>query len=227
MVRIDTSKLHPGMIVKNYKELCKILGIEFPNGGTVKRKQLKEIEYYIFYQKSGYSYIIKEVYDKKTLKLTPSKSRDKRYKNPRNIYTRYISQILLQVINNCSEKQFSNVTFKDICVLLGLVEIDNNEKYVFKNTDGTTLEMTQEQRTLSIQKMESILKSAITSLVNKGYITCQHTERRYTFSFSASINVINLSEMEVQREKQMLHEEFILFITNNYLRKEAVNDTSN
>lgn len=226
MVRIDTSKLHPGMIVKNYKELCKILGIE-PKTSNSKIRQLKEIKELISYQKSGHAFIIKEVYDKKTLKFTLSKPRDKRYKNPRNIYTRYISQILLQVINNCSEKQFSNVTFKDICVLLGLVEIDNNEKYVFKNTDGTTLEMTQEQRTLSIQKMESILKSAITSLVNKGYITCQHTERRYTFSFSASINVINLSEMDVQREKQMLHEEFILFITNNYLRKEAANDTSN
>ena len=214
------------MIVKNYKELCKILGIE-PKTSNSKIRQLKEIKELISYQKSGHAFIIKEVYDKKTLKFTLSKPRDKRYKNPRNIYTRYISQILLQVINNCSEKQFSNVTFKDICVLLGLVEIDNNEKYVFKNTDGTTLEMTQEQRTLSIQKMESILKSAITSLVNKGYITCQHTERRYTFSFSASINVINLSEMDVQREKQMLHEEFILFITNNYLRKEAANDTSN
>lgn len=226
MVNIDTSKLHPGMIVKNYKELCKILGIE-PKTSNSKIRQLKEIEELISYQKSGHAFIIKEVYDKKTLKFTLSKPRDKRYKNPRNIYTRYISQILLQVINNCSEKQFSNVTFKDICVLLGLVEIDNNEKYVFKNTDGTTLEMTQEQRTLSIQKMESILKSAIASLVNKGYITCQHTERRYTFSFSASINVINLSEMDFQREKQMLHEEFVLFITNNYLRKEAVNDTSN
>ena len=91
--------------------------------------------------------------NKKTIKLVPLKSRDKRYKNPRNIYSRYINQIFLQILNNSHEKKLNNITFKNICVLLNLVEVDENGKYIFKDTDGTVLEMTQEQRTFSIQKM--------------------------------------------------------------------------
>lgn len=77
--------------------------------------------------------------------------------------------------------------------------------------------MTQVQRTFAIQKMASILKSAINSLVNKRYITCQYSERKYTISLSSSVNVINLQEEEFQKEQKMLHKEFIEFIKSNYL----------
>lgn len=206
------------MKVKNYKELCKLLGIE-PKTSNSKKKQLREINELIKYRKSGNSFIIEEIYNKKVVKAQSVKPRDKRYKNPRNIYTRYINQILLQILNDSPEKKLSNIDFKDICVLLNLAEVDDNEKYVFKDIDGTVLEMTQEQRTLSIQKMVSIIKSGLKSMVNKGYVTYFHKEREYTVYLSSSINVINLPEEEFQREKQMLHEEFIGFIKNNYIKK--------
>lgn len=210
------------MKVKNYRELCKLIAMPVKTGAA-KIKQMKEVDEYITYEKSGYTYIVKDVYDKKTIKLTPLKPRDKRYKNPRNIYTRYINQILLQILNDSPEKKLSNIDFKDICVLLNLAEVDDNEKYVFKDIDGTVLEMTQEQRTLSIQKMASIIKSGLKSMVNKGYVTYFHKEREYTVYLSSSINVINLPEEEFQREKQMLHEEFIAFIKSNYLKKKGEN----
>lgn len=223
---MNLNNLKPGMRVKNYKELCKLL--EMPvKSGYAKKKQMKEVDEVIKYEKSGQAFIIKEIYDKKTIKLVPLKSRDKRYKNPRNIYSRYINQIFLQILNNSHEKKLNNITFKNICALLNLVEVDENGKYIFKDTDGTVLEMTQEQRTFSIQKMVSILKSSINSLVNKGHITCQHSEREYTILLSSSINVINLLEEEFQKEKQVLHKEFIDFIKNNYLRKGETDDTSN
>lgn len=43
----------------------------------------------------------------------------------------------------------------------------------------------------------------------KEYVTYFQKEREYTVYLSSSINVINLPEEEFQREKQMLHEEFI------------------
>lgn len=227
VIKINFKNVKPGMRIKNYKKLCELLEIDFPKGGTVKHKQLREIDCYMSYQKCGYTYIIKDVYDKKTIKLSPLKPRDKRYKNPRNIYTRYINQILLQILNDSPEKKLNNIAFKDICALLNLVEVDDNGKYIFKDTNGTFLKMTQKQRTLSIQKMVSILKSAISSLVNRRCITYQHSEREYTISLSSSINVINLTEEEFQREKQILHEEFIEFIKSNYIEKGETNDPSN
>lgn len=81
------------MKVKNYKELCKLLGIE-PKTSNSKKKQLREINELIKYRKSGNSFIIEEIYNKKVVKAQSVKPRDKRYKNPRNIYTRYINQNL-------------------------------------------------------------------------------------------------------------------------------------
>lgn len=227
MVSIDTSKLHPGMIVKNYKELCKILGIK-PKTSNSKIRQLKEIEELVNYQKNGHAFIIKEVYDKKTIKANPLKPRDKRYKNPRNIYTRHINQILLHILNNRPKKQLNNIAFKDICVLLNLSEIDNSGNYVFRDADGSILKMNSEQYALSIQKMVSIIKSALSSLVNKEYIVYSHSEKDYSFSLSSSIQIIDLTEEEFIIEKDLLHKEFILFVKENYFGKgETVHDTSN
>lgn len=48
--------------IKNYKELCNILGIEVKNGGASKKAQLKELERFVRYEKDKNSFIIKEIY---------------------------------------------------------------------------------------------------------------------------------------------------------------------
>ena len=96
--KMNLNNLKPGMKVKNYKELCKLLEIE-PKTSNSKKKQLKEIDEVIKYEKSGQAFIIKEIYDKKTIKAIPEKPRDKRYKNPKNIYAKYIQHVMLQYLN--------------------------------------------------------------------------------------------------------------------------------
>lgn len=214
--QMNLDNIKPGMRIKNYKELCRLLEIE-PKTSDSKKKQLKEIDEVIKYEKSGHAFIIKEIYDKRTIDLMQLKYRERSHKNQRNIYIRHINPILLQILNNSPGKKLNSIAFKDICILLNLSEVTENEKYIFKNIDGTELEMTQVQRTFAIQKMASILKSAINSLVNKRYITCQYSERKYTISLSSSVNVINLQEEEFQKEQKMLHKEFIEFIKSNYL----------
>lgn len=66
--KMNLSNLKPGMKVKNYKELCKLLEIPV-KGGDAKKKQMKEIDEVIKYEKSGQAFIIKEIYDKKQLNL--------------------------------------------------------------------------------------------------------------------------------------------------------------
>ena len=54
--------LKEGLIVKNYKELCSLLGIK-PTGGDSKKAQLKELERFIKYHKEGNKFVVDEIYD--------------------------------------------------------------------------------------------------------------------------------------------------------------------
>lgn len=221
---MNLNNLKPGMRIKNYRELCRLMELPIKTG-EAKIKQIKEINEYITYDKDKYAFIIKTINDKRTINLMQLINMGKSHKNKRNIYIRHIIPILLQILNNSPGKKLNNIAFKDICVLLNLSEISENEKYIFTNTDGTELKMTQEQRTFAIQKMASVLKSSIKSLVNKNYIICQHNERKYTISLSSSIFVINLQEEEFKKEQQMLHDEFIEFIKSNYIKKGETDDS--
>lgn len=221
---MNLNNIKPGMRIKNYRELCRLMELPIKTG-EAKIKQIKEINEYITYDKDKYAFIIKTINDKRTINLMQLINMGKSHKNKRNIYIRHIIPILLQILNNSPGKKLNNIAFKDICVLLNLSEISENEKYIFTNTDGTELKMTQEQRTFAIQKMASVLKSSIKSLVNKNYIICQHNERKYTISLSSSIFVINLQEEEFKKEQQMLHDEFIEFIKSNYIKKGETDDS--
>ena len=55
------------MIIKNYKELCKLLEIE-PKTSNSKKAQLKELETYVDYEKQGVKFVIKKIYDKQKVK---------------------------------------------------------------------------------------------------------------------------------------------------------------
>ena len=63
----DTAQLNEGMVVKNYGEMCKLLG-EDVKGGDSKKAQLKEWERYFEFTREKYKFIIKQVYDTPALK---------------------------------------------------------------------------------------------------------------------------------------------------------------
>jgi hypothetical protein len=54
--------LYVGMVIRNYKELCKILGIEIKLSANSKNSQMKELSRYIRYHKEGQSFIVDEMY---------------------------------------------------------------------------------------------------------------------------------------------------------------------
>lgn len=55
-------KLHAGMIIKNYKELCAILEIKIKSGNS-KMIQLKELSRFVQYHKEGFKIIIDKIYN--------------------------------------------------------------------------------------------------------------------------------------------------------------------
>lgn len=68
MIIENLFKLEKGMIIKNYKEMCDLLG-EKTEGGNSKKAQLREWERFFKYHKEGYKIIIDEIYDEPKEKL--------------------------------------------------------------------------------------------------------------------------------------------------------------
>ena len=64
---MNINNLQENMIIKNYKELCKLLEIE-PKTSNSKKAQLKELETYVDYEKQGVKFVIKKIYDKQKVK---------------------------------------------------------------------------------------------------------------------------------------------------------------
>lgn len=61
---MDVKKIKVGMEIRNYKELCELLGVDIKTGGNAKIKQLKEFEKYFEWEKVGYSFKITKIYNK-------------------------------------------------------------------------------------------------------------------------------------------------------------------
>ena len=56
------SVLHPGMEIKNYKEICSLLD-EKQKTGEAKQIQLGNWQLYFSYRKQGHKFIIEEIFD--------------------------------------------------------------------------------------------------------------------------------------------------------------------
>ena len=114
---IDTSTLVVGMVIKNYKELCKILNEEAKTG-KAKQLQLKNWKRYFDWEKDGQKFIIVDIYD------TPLPKEDLRRKGNNSIYKNYIELILLQYLSK-QEGYRKTFTKRNWLELLGMI----NSKY--------------------------------------------------------------------------------------------------
>jgi len=56
-------KLIPGLVVKNYKEMCELLDEEIKGGGRTKSFQFDRWQRYFDYEKDGQKFIITKIYD--------------------------------------------------------------------------------------------------------------------------------------------------------------------
>lgn len=96
--------LKEGQVIKNYKELCKVLEIEPKNGGESKKSQLKDIERYIKYEKQGQKFIIIKIYD------NPKEKIDKRVNNKGGNNTVFADDIEKLILNMLSKSKDDTVT---------------------------------------------------------------------------------------------------------------------
>ena len=110
---IDISNLDLGMVVKNYREMCRILGEEICDGNS-KKAQLKEWARYFLWEKKGQKFIILDIYD------NPLSKEDGRAN--KNIYVQYIGVILTKILSKQkNSKDPFYITTNQLWKLLGMI----------------------------------------------------------------------------------------------------------
>ncbi|RBW69465.1 hypothetical protein [Bacillus taeanensis] len=94
---MEIDKLKEGQVFKNYKELCKELGVEIKNGKS-KKYQLVELSRYCNYRKDGHKFNIEEVYKNPLPKV--ENKRNAKYKN-------LIELLVLDLLAQCNDKSIT------------------------------------------------------------------------------------------------------------------------
>lgn len=121
---LNISSLTEGLVAKNYKEMCSLLGCQ-TNTGNGKKSQLKNWKRYFNYEKSGQKFIITEIYD------TPFPSEDAR-KLKEGLYVKYIELLILKYLSSCDGYQ-TKITKSNLYQILGLT---NKNYYQLKSADN-------------------------------------------------------------------------------------------
>ena len=86
--------LEIGMVVKNYKELCRLLELK-PTTGGARKNQISWIEDYVKHEKQGHKFIIKDVYS--NIEIVPM--RDNRGGDTSdNTHIKYIEKLVLDML---------------------------------------------------------------------------------------------------------------------------------
>lgn len=161
-IGINTSKLKIGQVVKNYKELCALLGEE-ECAGNSRKAQLKEFARYFEWEKSGQKFLITDIYD------TPLPKEDGRNKG------KYVKCIEIILLNYLSKQKGYTYTLskKKWWELLGMVnrKYDNvsQEELLEINPVITKFEIRHYYQRCN-KKLEEILFSALRSLSSRKLI---------------------------------------------------------
>jgi hypothetical protein len=119
MSDINVSKLFIGQKIKNYKQMCYLLG-QSEKTGNSRKSQIKEWERFVSWEQEGHKVIIKEIY---------SEPLEKKVKEGNNIapYTNEIQKLVLDLILH--EKNDGHVLLSKFKLLQELNMINQNYAY--------------------------------------------------------------------------------------------------
>lgn len=120
---VNISSLREGVVIKNYKDMCALIGCE-PCTGNSKILQIKNWQRYFSFKKAGYKFIITEVYD------TPLPFIDAR-RTKEGKYNKYIELLLLRYLSVCEDNTLE-ITKRGLYKVLGMVN-ENYDKLTYDN----------------------------------------------------------------------------------------------
>lgn len=118
-MKIENLKV--GQVLKNYKELCEVLGIKPTNKANNSRiAQFKELERYCKYHKEGHKIIIDEIYSKELEKV------DNRKLGNNNEQAKFIRYLLLNQLSGYTLQKHEVIGFSKGLLLRKLNLLNDN-----------------------------------------------------------------------------------------------------
>lgn len=203
---LDTSRLSVGDVVKNYIELCKLLG-ENQLKGDSKKYQLKNWQRFFSFEKikGKQSFLILDIYDE------PLEKTDERKKGNNSIYSKYIETILVNYLSNIDDNT-KTFTRRNWWELLGMI----NRKYgKLTNAQIKTLDSSITDFEISHfyqrcnRKLDTILITALNSLRRRRLIEWEY-QTVVVYGPNQKHSVATDSEVEniLKTEKYFLNEIF-------------------
>ena len=166
--------LQAGMVIKNYKEMCKLMGEDIKDGNS-KKAQVENWRRYFDFVKDGQKFVIIEIYNEPF--ATPELHRRRE-----GIYIQYIECLLMSIIANKAKNGELIIPKNRLYCELGMV----NEKYslYYKEEKNVLLDIInkiEESATVTLfdldefylnsgAKLHRILTSSLNSMVNRKLI---------------------------------------------------------
>ena len=208
-------KLKEGMIISNYKELCKILEIKALTSNS-KKAQLKQLQLYCNYKKEGNKFIIMKIYDIPKLAID---NRGKATKSNHSKYIKDITDILINYIyNNQNIEGYVILSFSKLINILGLV----NNTYTIGNSKKKEL---SDILNISLQGVNFFYKESRNEFKNIVNRSLKHLKDKKVLKYDEKIMICE--EIEDDNGKIIKHyrlateteEKFIMEAQYNALQK--------
>lgn len=171
---MNLDNIYEGQVIKNYKELCKLLDIPEVAGRT-KQRQRKWLQNYLKYYKEGYKIIIEEI--NREEEIIPME--DNRGKNPnshKNQNGAYGKYIRLLVLNMLSQNEYKNEKNKILIgknmMLQELNMINQNYRYGNYNREkmahylGMDIDFVHEFYNTNTSKLKQAVERTLNRLMN-------------------------------------------------------------
>ena len=203
-MKIENLKV--GQILKNYKDLCEILEIEFKSGGNAKKTQFKELERYCKYHKNGHKIVIDQIYSKELEKV------DNRKLGNNNEQARCVRYLLLNLLSGFKIEKNEVIGFSQALLLKKLYMVNDN----YKTAKYTRREYAQalEVEERAINECFDYIENSSISAIRRAVVTLKSQSiLGYKYSFSwcdhkgihnhctvIEENAIHLMEEEVMDE---------------------------
>ena len=214
-MKIENLKV--GMVIKNYKELCKLPEITVKAGDS-KKAQLKELERYCSYTKDKYSFIITEIFE------TPLPVIDGRGKNPNSHGNNHIGQPVFKndleiIITDIIATEYQSKTtldkninipksymfFNSCMVNKDYLNLYNMMEKVSKDEDIPLVTIDNFYNT-SRTKMTKNMERALNDLKNQGLIHWEYRlsvktiQNQHRLATEQEINLIKTIEVKVLQD---------------------------
>lgn len=214
---MKTENLKVGMVIKNYKELCKLLEIPVKAGDS-KKSQIKALEQCCKYHKEGQKFIVDEVYENVTPVIY------EKGKNPNSHGNNHIGQPVFKndleiIITDIIATEYQNKTtldkninipksymfFNSCMVNKDYLNLYNMMEKVSKDEDIPLITIDNFYNT-SRTKMTKNMERALNGLKNQGLLHWEYrlsvktTQNQHRLATEQEINLIKTIEVKVLQD---------------------------